>query len=51
MWWLIVHLDDLCIYPWLFVLISLSIIPTERRVQQFTNDEDDHDDGALKISI
>ena len=26
----------LCIYHWLFVLISLSIISIERRVQQFT---------------
>ena len=35
---LIAHLDDLCIYHWLFVLIiSLSIIPTERRVQQCTS--------------
>ena len=30
---LIAHIDDLCIYHWLFVLI---IIPTERRVQQCT---------------
>ena len=51
MWWSIGHLDNLCISHWLFVLISLSIIPTERRVQQFTNYEDDYDDGALKISI
>ena len=35
--WLIGHLDNLCISHWLFVLISLSIIPTERRVQKFTN--------------
>merc|ERR1712240_541856 len=33
---LIAHLDDLCIYHcWLFVLIiSLSIIPTERKEEQ-----------------
>ena len=31
-WCLIAHLDDLCIFHWLFVLI----IPTERRVQQCT---------------
>ena len=29
---MIAHLDDLCIYHWLFVSISFSIIPTERRV-------------------
>ena len=32
-WWSIAHLDDLCNYHWLFVLI-ISIIPTETRVQQ-----------------
>ena len=33
-WWLLIaHLDDLCIYHWLFVLI---IIQTERRVQHCT---------------
>ena len=33
-WWLLIaHLDDLCIYHWLFVLI---IILTHRRLQQWT---------------
>ena len=32
---LIAHLDDLCIYHWLFVLIICQLIPTER--QQGTN--------------
>ena len=34
-WWSIAHLDDMCNYHWLFVLI-ISIIPTETRVQQRT---------------
>ena len=34
-WWSIAHLDDLCNYHWLFVLI-ISIFPTETRIQQRT---------------
>ena len=38
---LIAHQDVLCIYDWLFVLIiSLSIIPTERQVQQCTDENE-----------
>ena len=46
-----IYIDDLCIYHWLFVLISLSIISIERRVQQFSTKKHSFEPVFINTSI